>query len=936
MSNYSVALVALAVALSTYVHWANDFSSFLWAAMVVIVLAYKSAIPPLIIVMLLFTASLILVTTLASASRLFVYAVLLPSLLAAYTGKWRHAFWLGLLAYHLWMSGRWGIVYAVSQFLIFTGLKAMFSPPEGQVRAWSSILGPFNFNLSPMTSYLDAYQTHLQPTVLLLSQYVFKFMDKVVYILVQAVKCVVWELTERPAWCPDWQIEEYRKIEARVHAQRLKDKVPPEIARKQRELARQRYHSHEPYARPSRLGRVCHPSPIANRPLSSMLLLPPPKPAGLEFLRAINSSEIVEPPRNDSPDPIPVPPNSPDPIPVPAHSPDPVPVLSSPPAPTIVPALPPPTLRISRPASQNVRSILRQPKPRGVSGRVTKRQPSLPKAPKKRVTFAEQPRYRYIEPELMEVQEEEAQEEEVQEPEVQEPGVQEPEVQEPEVQEEEVQEEEPTSDQNDQAMEDMMDGPMEELNSLFKSLEVQSQADDESMNIDGQPPALAWIYGERPFVPLYSHVPIIPSMAHLVDSVSPSATLSGLSVPQLALPAILEVPRGPEPVQPSHYTALAASQITLPPFSALPIWAPPALTAAPVVSTTEPPAVTAVQTVPESNDVAISAPVLQTPFTAPPPQSAAAVPTAIQTTAFGVPTSFVFDFSAPSFPAAPPPPPAATPTSQATSAPRIFQLTDHVAPVPPPETEDQEALWDQEALDEALEAQLIAEYNATEPREQPTFQSPQPAGTQSQGDNMSVSGPSLAAEVQLAPCPPMGLGGLSQEEEDGLFRLFGEIQAAERQATSSSSRPAGGSSFNVPNVPTLAASGFHIPNMPPLPLPTLPALSSSETRTPGVPPTEDQVPSSPLSELTELDDDVLNQLHPLGSGSNEENQGRFSPETIQQLDSILSVERRPDPGLDMGYGHVPNLSQVYADDPADVARATQKPDPNPRAHKRRG
>ncbi|KAI0810262.1 hypothetical protein GGR55DRAFT_678858 [Xylaria sp. FL0064] len=894
MSNYSVALVALAVALSTYVHWANDFSSFLWAAMVVIVLAYKSAIHPLIIVMLLFTASLILLITLISASRLFVYVVLLPSVLAAYTGKWRHAFWLGLLVYHLWMTGPWGIAYALSQFLIFTGLKAMFSPPEGQVRAWSSILGPFNLNLSLITSYLHAYQTCIQPTVLLLSQYVFKFMDKVVYILVQGVKCVVWELTERPAWCPDWQIEEYRKIEARMHARRLKDKVPPELARQQKEWARQKYHSNERYARRSRLGRVCHPSPIANQPLPPMLL-PPSKPGNFEFRRAIYSIEIIEPPKNDSHDPIPVPPK-----PAPTN------VLALPPA---AAPPPPPTVGISWPASQNVPSILRQPSLAGVSGTVTIRQPSFPEAPKKRVTFAEQPRYiepePYTEPEPMEIQEEE-----------------------------------PTSDQDDQPMEDMMDESMEELNSLFKGLEVQSQDDDESMNIDCQPPALAWICGERPFVPLYFHITRTTVAASPVHPVHPvhspfSATLSGLSVPQLALPAVPEVPRGPEPMQPSHYTAPAASPFTRPPFSAPPTWAPPALTTAPVVSTAAPPAVTAVQTVPESNDVAFSAPVLQTPFTAPPPQAVAAVPTATQTTTFtfSVPSS-VFDFSTPSFPAAPLPP-AATPTSQATSAPGIFQFPGHVAPVSPPRTEDQEAL-DQEALDQEAEDQLIAEFMATKPREQSTFQSPQPAGTQSQGDNMSVSGPSLAAEMQPAPCPPRGLGGLSKEQEDELFRQYGEIQAAERQATSSSSRPAGGSSFNIPNVPTLAASGFHIPNMPSLPLPILPPMSSSETRTPYVPPTEGQVPSSPLSELTELDDDELNQLCPPGSGSNEENQGRFSPETIQQLDAILSVERRPDPGLDMGYGHVPNLSQVYADDPADVARAMQKPDPNPRATKRRG
>ncbi|KAI0976573.1 hypothetical protein F4678DRAFT_455850 [Xylaria arbuscula] len=237
MLSRPAALVAFAVVLSAFVHWADNLPNFLWAASVIVTIAFKFN-APLVTAMVSFTTLLIFLLAFITSSRLFVFAVLLPSILAAYTGKILMAFWLGVLVQHVWMLGPWSVASVFLQIIVVVGVKGAARFPKSHADAWSSILRPFNIDFEPIIACIQAYQTDIHPPILFLSQCLFHFFDKVVYTVDQSAKCIVWAFTQNYNWRPDWKIEEHARIRAEIDAERLRNKVPPAVARRQREEAR--------------------------------------------------------------------------------------------------------------------------------------------------------------------------------------------------------------------------------------------------------------------------------------------------------------------------------------------------------------------------------------------------------------------------------------------------------------------------------------------------------------------------------------------------------------------------------------------------------------------------------------------------------------------------------------------------------------------------
>ncbi|KAI1426788.1 hypothetical protein F5Y12DRAFT_793961 [Xylaria sp. FL1777] len=728
MIKYSLALVAFAVALSLYVQWADKLSFFLWTAMFIVSVAYNAHANPLIIALVLFTTFLVLLLALIVSSRLFVIAVLLPSLLAAYTGKLALPFCLGLLVYQVWMSGPLGVLSFFSHLLLIALLKTICSPPPNQVETWSSIVQILDLNLDPITSCIHAYQVHIHPAIFLLSQSLFQFVDKVIYIVEQSVKTVVWTFTERYDYCPDWKTAEFDRQEAESRARKLREKIPPEVARRQREEADLRWRQHQRKvelqgrnADQSRQRVYQHRSrPLLNRFVANVIDVPPSKPFSPEFLRMISGTTSNSPSGQHEPNqlgsqlfesPVPT-------FPAPFHQPlisphvsieSPVPTLPTPfrqPFDSPQVSIESPVVPIPRSSGQclpwvpstNVQKIPEAQTNRDFS-HVSNPVPFVEKpAPfrgigGKRVTFC-------MEHQIIE----------------------------------------PAQNQRDEAMEDVMDEAMEELNSLLKGLEIKSEPDDELMDVDSRRPALSWIVGEAPFAPLYFRAPhtSVSSPAPYVHAddllsfaeFSAALAVATIDIPQIsaslpvtesAPPTISVTPAVPEPVPQTMFRAPIEPAAPVLPLPAAPI---PQLSA-PLLPA--PPATLTTPIVPAASAVTFSRPAIPGLFTepsAPAPAPAPAVPmvpTISPTTPFtfsapslppppptqppvvftgpATPMSSAFTFSLPSSLTLAPPPPTSPPSQDAPKRIRI-KFTGYVPPAP--------ELTD----DDELERQLIEEYNA--------------------------------------------------------------------------------------------------------------------------------------------------------------------------------------------------------------------------------
>ncbi|KAI1314292.1 hypothetical protein F5Y03DRAFT_7431 [Xylaria venustula] len=243
-------LVAFAVVLSAFVHWAVELSTVLWAVPVIVPMAFKLNVP-LFTAMILFIIFLVLLLAFFTRSYLFVFAVLFPSVIGAYTGKISIAFGISLLVYHVWMTGLRGVVTFSLQALFVAGLKLLCSFPESHADAWPSILRSLNIDLEPILACYQAYQAEIHPPILFLFQYLFHFIEMGLYVLDQAAKSIVWAFTQNYNWRPDWKVKEHARIRAEALAERLRNKVPPAVARRQREEAQRLWHQREQQAQVS-------------------------------------------------------------------------------------------------------------------------------------------------------------------------------------------------------------------------------------------------------------------------------------------------------------------------------------------------------------------------------------------------------------------------------------------------------------------------------------------------------------------------------------------------------------------------------------------------------------------------------------------------------------------------------------------------------------
>ncbi|KAI3338298.1 hypothetical protein F4824DRAFT_499631 [Ustulina deusta] len=897
MFYHSAALVAVAVALSLYVHWADKLSSFLGAAMLIVTLGLNSNVHPLIVALVLFTTSLVLLLAFMASSRLFVFSVVLPSLLATYTGNCWWALWAGLSVYYFWMDGLRGVLYLPFQFFVVEWLKASSSPVPNQRKFWSLILRPFNLKSYRITSSIHAYQIHIHPALLLLSQCLFLVVDKVVYNTTQFVKWVVWEFRGGYDWCPDWKIEEHARQSAEYQAQKLREKIPPEVARRQREESQRKWHQHELERESRNKAGSVEPSYKGLRHERSFIdYSPPSTDSSPNFFRMIeemmkipsssqNGSDQMESPSSESPTPTapvsshqaPVPPTVPAESPMNHFSQPPIQRLPSTPIAPFQNTHEGPKNHNSAQVSDTTQFIITPAR--------------TSKYPEKRVRFelpvkeAKKPASgtsgKQMEHEMNKPTEHYGTSNTQIDYQMDEPI--------------DCDMDEPMEDE-DVVMTDRMD-EVEELISLMEGLKITSKCDEDLMDIDCQPPALSWIIGEAPFVPLYSHVSHAsvshPARnVHPLDSFTSPAIADFSAVPAVyapSFPAPEPAPRAmpiapmyPAEVPPAGFTAPTGPAATSHTFSApLPLPAP----------------------VYESSTIAPATTFTSSARPVHPPQQ---YPDTFVPPAVPASSGFNFDFSGPSFPAPSMAPPAVS-SFQTAPTGSIFNFTG-AAESPMPD------------IDEELENQLLAEFGALSPtpEKQPTPSfSEQPTGVfrSSQDAEWASSGPRPSFEAQPIPSYP-------QPTEP--FRSSQDAEWA-----SSGPRP----SFEEQPIPSY-------------PEPTEPFRLSQDDEAElfgPLPGSEEQfIPSPEPTEPFRLSQDDEAELF---GPSPEQPYSYPPPETQNRAWSSWTPQDKADldaalfgtgEEIDMGIGHRPGTPPMYADDPKDIEKAKYYPDPNPRGGKRRG
>ncbi|KAK5631655.1 hypothetical protein RRF57_007369 [Xylaria bambusicola] len=565
MFDHSAALVAFAVALSLYVHWTDQLSVYAFGAFFALLAGRFTNVYPLVIALVLFITSLICLLALIVSSQLFVISVFLPSLLAAYTGQPWYCFWLGQLVCHIWMNGQWGIFYLLSQYFAIVSLKATCSSPRPQAQAWTSISRSLNVNLDSMASCIHAYQTHLHPAILLLSECFCQAVDKVVYITAQLVKTVVWAFTQSYHWCPDWKIEEIARARAEREAKRRRERPSREALRRQYENTFDKYHSAKPQmqqeesqrksrafgegfkedAKRSRLDLLGPLNPFLKGVIAEPPKTPPFSPGFLKFLadssesiardaakRKLLELEAIAKAEAEREfwdtqlagliaDPTPISENLPAPAANSSLPPSPAPIKSSlvaftqPPrqSPYWSPALSPssspvaPNHSNSDKVKKNKSALLRSP-----SYNAVKPAPMARAKGKmgKTVRFAD----------MLETEMNDPKNSRISQPTVRRA-----------TQHEDMADQKNQSVELDESMDvsgESLGDPREELGNLFKALRIRSELNDEPMNVNIRPPALSWIIGDTPFIPQYFRAvqtPVFSSIrrARPIDTVSAPA-----------------------------------------------------------------------------------------------------------------------------------------------------------------------------------------------------------------------------------------------------------------------------------------------------------------------------------------------------------------------------------------------------------------------------
>ncbi|KAJ8129456.1 hypothetical protein O1611_g4173 [Lasiodiplodia mahajangana] len=132
---------------------------------------------------------------------------------------------------------------ALVAFVIGLGLLASWA---NEIRerfsslSWSSLL-PSSAGIDWTTLWIDTFRLYIIPVASLVFQSLFGFINSFGYYIVQSVKYVVWAWSDNYNWWPDAKIEERNRILAEQAAERLKKRMPYELACRLREENKQKW-----------------------------------------------------------------------------------------------------------------------------------------------------------------------------------------------------------------------------------------------------------------------------------------------------------------------------------------------------------------------------------------------------------------------------------------------------------------------------------------------------------------------------------------------------------------------------------------------------------------------------------------------------------------------------------------------------------------------
>ncbi|KAI0534559.1 hypothetical protein GGR58DRAFT_482426 [Xylaria digitata] len=196
--------------------------------------------------MILFTAALVcLWAFIATSSYSVIVAICLQPLLAFYTGSGWWGFWSGWIAFGM-STYQWSIrqcffpvIDVLAAFLFF---KICVPSLDCQLRQdhFGTLISLLpRINLGRLNSWMRAYLTHIHPAFPLALYYLFTFLDKVIYSMIQAVKTGIYIISYHSVGqdycCPDWRLREIARGDA-ARRERLRQSRPsPAVLRRQYE-----------------------------------------------------------------------------------------------------------------------------------------------------------------------------------------------------------------------------------------------------------------------------------------------------------------------------------------------------------------------------------------------------------------------------------------------------------------------------------------------------------------------------------------------------------------------------------------------------------------------------------------------------------------------------------------------------------------------------
>ncbi|GAP84394.2 hypothetical protein SAMD00023353_0702130 [Rosellinia necatrix] len=138
------------------------------------------------------------------------------------------------------LRSRSSAAFAVATIVIilFAYWSGMLAPLLGMAVTAASVV--YCIKVHPALMF-RAYETFMCLAAPLLLRALGQFTRKVAYILTQIIKSMVWYLTENYNWCPDWRLAKFERRANEHLARRRAERVPPGIARRQREEAHRKW-----------------------------------------------------------------------------------------------------------------------------------------------------------------------------------------------------------------------------------------------------------------------------------------------------------------------------------------------------------------------------------------------------------------------------------------------------------------------------------------------------------------------------------------------------------------------------------------------------------------------------------------------------------------------------------------------------------------------